>query len=196
MYRRYVDLHVEKRVCKQIVAIVFSSANKDVVSNLERTYVGSFQSHGGSKMEGVRETNACSRRSCTVGSEYYSGEWPGDRNYTSRDQYRFNSITCFLFMRRFCSHGERPGPDNCSFFCFIFCPTSRVLYMWCSVYTWNEVTRSSPWPWKFCFTCVFTGHIRAVFPETWVIVRKKFSKAMVALFDLTARARAHARSLL
>lgn len=36
-------------------------------------------------------------------------EWPGDRNYASRDRYRFNSITCFLFMRRFRSHRDQAG---------------------------------------------------------------------------------------
>lgn len=72
-----------------------------------RIYIASIGIHGRSKIEGIEKTNVRSGRVPLVPNIILL--WPGDRNYLSRDQHRFNSITCSLFVRRFRSHGDQAG---------------------------------------------------------------------------------------
>lgn len=99
-------------------------------------------------------------------------------------RYRLNSITCFLFMRRFHSHGCYPH-RSVSF--FLFFPSTDPL---CA---WYRVTRSGLWPWKFPLFYSYGYHGRAhVLPMTTAPSppessmgspfeeREKFSKAMTS----------------
>lgn len=98
----------------------------------------------------VRRTcdfRATRRRNNTVASEYILGEKIRlgiEITCLAAVRYRFNSITCFLFIHRFRSHGCSFALASVGLVFFFHPDLIRARY---------RVTRSSPWPWKFlCFT--------------------------------------------
>lgn len=139
---------------------------------------------------------ATRRQNNTVASEYIPGEKIRlgiEITCLAAIRYRFNSITCFLFIRRFRSH------DCFSHRLVSFSFSTLILR------ARYRMTRSGPWPWKFlCFTRTSITAVHASFRQRprlspgssgWnpLEEREKFSKAMTSSFlwrgcDLVIRA--------
>lgn len=101
---------------------------------------------------------ATRRRNNTVASEYIPGEKIRlgiEITCLAAIRYRFNSITCFLFIRRFRSH------DCFSHRLVSFSFSTLILR------ARYRMTRSGPWPWKFlCFTRTSMHGRARVLPTT------------------------------